>query len=192
MKHILIFLVLATLYACQQPQTASDTFDISEMKFRGHLASRKNMKDHTYSVIGRGFNFPEAWEGKDAFIQDWVKNHPNAKISIIATMVDTMNKAAMSYVWVTDGKESLNEQLVKKGFFRRNLMFRPKTWEEMNEAEKAGSKNTPKLLTTIFVDPKVYTGYLNELETAEMEAQKNKVGLWSKPWVEEDNIEVTY
>lgn len=200
MKQIIIIIVLTSLIiACKNDTSpvALPTKAISSLSFNGHLASDPNEPSHKYSLIGRGFMQPESFYNTDSLIYSWLKAHPNAIAKIICTISagDTTNAASMqkmSYIWVEEGDSSLNEELVKQGCFRRNMMFRPKSWKEMTKAEQAGYANSLKPNTTVYVDSMTYNSFLNEIESAELNARTNKLGLWSIPWTEEDNLEVNY
>jgi hypothetical protein len=87
----------------------------------------------------------------------------------------------MIYCWVIDGNDTLNNYLIKNGCFPGGTMKRYETWKEMKRWEKKFYKKVgDKTKTEVHISSKTYKIFIEQIKSAEIYAQENKIGIWEK------------
>jgi hypothetical protein len=182
---------LCSAFAC----SAQATFSPKELTFHDGFGSRKG--DHRIYVLTgccwvRGIRFGDP----DQFVTTWLVQHPLATIIPVSTML--LEADEWVYVWIEDDASGLNADLVRAGIYPAasmadmvdddkgltELLKNPKLADaraiiEQERAEKPQSR--PKRL-----EPEdEYNRHMDEIKTAETEARKQKMGIWSDSMTEE-------
>jgi hypothetical protein len=98
-----------------------------------------------------------------AVTEAWVKKHPNAKLIRVSSMpaCTTDPEAILAFVWVVDGDENLNLELVRRGCF---LPFT----QTIGEGQKLEVSQTD------------YDAFANKVTQAGKYAQEHKLGGWGE------------
>lgn len=86
----------------------------------------------------------------------------------------------MTYCWLIDGKDTINNYLIKNGCFPGGTMMRPETYEEMSIEMKEIYKEVPKPEIIFHVDKNTYDTFIEQIKIAETFAEQNKLGIWKK------------
>ena len=130
------------------------------------------------------------------FVSNWLQTHPSATIKPISRMFTTNTKTRKTsewvYIWVEDGEQSLNVDLVRAGVFAGAAMFdmvdNRKGLDELLkdpklaavraeiQKERAGA---PQDRTERLVTEDDYKARMRRIEIAEAQARKEKLGIWS-------------
>jgi len=91
----------------------------------------------------------------------------------------------MTYCWLVDSKDTINNYLIKNGCFPGGTMMRPETYDEMSKEMKEVYKDMPKPNIIVHVDKKTYDNFIEQIKVAETFAEQNKLGIWKKKSDEE-------
>ncbi len=92
----------------------------------------------------------------------------------------------MTFCWVIQQNDTLNNYLVRNGCFPKEEMERNKTWEEIPDIKKREETKTdfpvseyplPKI--ELLVDKKLDENFMLQIASAEKFARNNKLGIWS-------------
>ena len=98
-------------------------------------------------------------------INKWVKNHPNSVV-IPVHKINIWTKgelyAVQTYVWVMDGIDNLNIELVRNGACNSNTML---LTDEKSD---------------LLISNSQYKLFENKILEAEKYAQSNKLGIWKE------------
>jgi endonuclease YncB( thermonuclease family) len=128
------------------------------------------------------------------FVSKWLATHPHATatpISVQSKKILLARPAVHStYIWIEEGKDSVNESLVKEGFYRAQAMIdmvessrnfmkmfddpRLATGRAQIEKERAEEQAPQRLISD-----GDYSDRMKRLAAAEEDAKQNKRGLWS-------------
>jgi hypothetical protein len=174
---------------------AQDVFSPTELTFHDGFGSRKGDRQ-VYVLTGccwiRGIRFGDP----DQFVTTWLARHPLATITRVSK---TLIKAdELVYVWIEDDASSLNVDLVRAGVYPgasmadmvdnyrglTELLKNPKLADARALVEKERvekPENTPVRLEA----DDVYNRHMREIEAADAEARKQKLGMWSESMKEE-------
>ena len=120
----------------------------------------------------------------DSLINEWIKGHPDAVVVPVSSLEHVRIKdpePTLTYCWIIDNKDTLNNYLIKNGCFPGGTMMRPKTWEEMEKWEKELYEDTnEKPKVKVLIDKKTYDNFIEQIKSAEIFAKENKLGIWGK------------
>lgn len=108
----------------------------------------------------------------------------------------------MVYIWVEDGKQSLNEDLVRQGAFPGGVMFdmvdnrkgldellkNPQLADTKAQIEKERAE-APQDIAERLMPEADYQARMQRIEAAENLARKEKLGIWSDAMKEEREAE---
>ena len=108
----------------------------------------------------------------------------------------------MVYIWVEDGKQSLNEEIVRRGLFPAGVMFDmvdnrkgldellkdPKLADTKAQIEKE-REEAPQDVSERLMPEADYQSRMRRIEAAEDLARKERVGIWSDAMKEEREAE---
>ncbi|MEY5048038.1 MAG: hypothetical protein RLZZ175_1397 [Bacteroidota bacterium] len=186
MKPIIIISILFILLSIKNSfgQEAKTPLKISDFKFESIFGMNTSEPQKIYCLLGSGFFRTPRSKNSDSLITDWLKGHPQAIVISISSFGPTEIKdpeSKMIYCWVIDGKDTLNNFLIKNGCFPGGTMIRPKTWDEMDKREKElyeGTDEKPDV--KVYVDKKTFNNFINQIKSAELYARENKLGIWLK------------
>lgn len=102
------------------------------------------------------------------------------KVSSLATPEKSNPNLNLTYCWIIDNADTLNNYLIRKGCYPGGTMQRPQTWDEMSRKEKEFYKDTEKPQVIVHIDKKTYDNFIEQIKAAETYAQNNKLGIWAK------------
>lgn len=74
----------------------------------------------------------------------------------------------MTYCWLIDGTDTINNYLVKNGCFPGGTMMKPEPLEDK-------SSNM-----MVHIDTRIYNNFIEQIKAAEIFAEKNQLGIWKK------------
>lgn len=173
-------LFLIIFYSCADKNKSSKIV-LSDLRFNSIFADVKGDSMHTYCLLGSGYFRAPKSDNADSLINEWLSKHPTANVISVAThgpvLTDYPN-SKMTYCWLIDKKDTINNYLIRNGCFPGGTMTRPKTWQEMSDGEKDIWKEDPKL--TVHINKKDYENFLSQIISAEEYAKQNHLGIWNK------------
>jgi hypothetical protein len=135
----------------------------SSVQWEEHFGSC-NAEPHTsFCLMARGF-FRSPTKNVQAVTSAWLKKHPNAKLIRVSSMPASTKdpQALLTFVWVVDGDESLNLELVRQG------CFDPGT-------QTLGAEQR------LEVRQGDYDAFTKKLTIAGEYAHQHNLGIWSEP-----------
>ncbi len=185
MRHSLILLTFLfgfLLQSCTGQKKAEEIL-VTDLTFSSIFGENKNDSLHIYCLLGTGYFRTLRSDNSDSLIKVWLTQHPHAKVISIATHGPTMTDypdSKMTYCWLVDGKDTINNYLIKNGCFPGGTMMRPETYDEMSKEMKKIYKGMPKPNIIVHVDKKVYENFIEQIKMAETFAEQNKLGIWKK------------
>jgi hypothetical protein len=178
--------------------TAQDRFPVSELSIDGIYGTRGGDPTAYCLLGGNACILPgvhDAWTD-DPILRSWLAQHPKAMAFPVSTRTwpiaeDTTRLHA--YLWIEDGRESLNVELVREGRYPADLMedmveddrrlaelihglpTRQSEGPPMNEPLDIPDKDRPRRL----VSDDAYAAMMNRISEAGAQAQRSKKGMWS-------------
>jgi len=125
-----------------------------------------------YCLLGSGYFRTPRSDNADSLVMDWLIKHPNADVIPVSTL-SSYPGSKMTYCWLVDGKDTLNNYLVRNGCFPGGTMLGPK--------KSNGGKETLELdfNVTVHIDGTSYNKFLDQIRAAEDYAKTNKLGIWN-------------
>jgi hypothetical protein len=168
---------------------AQEMFSPKDLTFRDGFGSRKGDL-RIYVLTGGGWIRGIRFGDPDQFVKAWIAQHPLAIITPVPKM--PIKADEFVYIWIEDQVSSLNVDLVRAGIFPGGAM--------------ADMVDTDKGLTELLKDPKLadakaliekeraenpqnrpvrmepedeYNRHMDKIKTAEADASKEKLGIWS-------------
>jgi hypothetical protein len=176
-----------------------------ELTFNNEVFATRPNDALIYVVIGGGWLRGIRSEDPVRFISAWLAKHPTATVKPISRMVFPRGKdkdEQFEYVWVEDGKASLNVDLVRAGIypapamadmvdFRKQLdeiLKQPTMLAEIAQLEKQHPEAPPALSLPKperLISDKDYKQRMQRAEAAADKARKEKLGVWSDSMKEE-------
>ncbi len=166
---LLAFLIWTSILSCLG-QKPTETVSLRDITFSSVFGDNKKDSLHTYCLLGTGYFRTPRSDNSDSLIKVWLKLHPDAKIINIATHGPTMAEypnSKMTYCWLIDGKDTINNHLIKNGCFPGGTMMRPETYDEMSKEMKEFYKDnyTPEI--TVHIEKKSYDNFIDQIRAAE-------------------------
>jgi hypothetical protein len=176
-----------------------------ELTFNNEVFATRPNDALTYVLIGGGWLRGLRSEDPAKFISAWLEKHPAATVKPISRMVlprDRVKDEQIEYIWIEDGKASLNVDLVRAGLFPAPAMadmvdFRKQLDEILKdprvaaetaqlekrhpEAPQASSLPRPDRM----ISNEDYKQRMQRAEAAAEQARKEKLGIWSDSMKEE-------
>lgn len=174
-------------------EMSGQVFLASELYVNGIHAHRLGDPD-IYCLLGGvscevSFPVPSLAPGEIEFVQHWLRRHPRAQaVPMSAAKHKRMVDGPVlhsTYVWIEDGRESLNVELVRNGFYRTDSLedmlaydrqFRAEVNDDAELRKEREETGTPLRL----VSDEDYAARMARGVAAEREAERNKRGLWSE------------
>lgn len=167
-RAALPLLVLAASGTRASPQATSvapaavDSSLASSVTWKDQLGYLGNRPNVMYSIMMNGF-FRLPTFDMDAQVHHWLGAHPLARMVTVATMQPIMTKDPQSQirlVWVVDGPDTLNLDLVRAGACQGGTMLIPPGVEQ-------------------FISPSAYQAFLRSLIRADSLAEQARLGVWA-------------
>lgn len=171
-KLKIIFILIVSIIIIQSGcgKEHQNNLSLKELKFESIFGVSEKDPNNIYCLLGTGFFRAPRSENSDSLIIQWMNSHPKAIVIPISSLEEKSN-SKMTYCWIVEEKDTLNNYLIKNGCFPGGTMMRPKTWEDMGEKE-SGMK--------VHVDKDVYDRFIEQIKEAEIYARNNKIGIWQK------------
>jgi hypothetical protein len=179
-------------------QMSAQVFPAAAMYVSGIRAHRFGDPD-IYCLLGRvscelGLRIPSLAPGEIEFVQRWLRSHPHAHaVPISAANYKRMVKGPLlhnTYIWIEDGRESLNIELVRNGFYWAGSLEDMVAYAQQFMAEMGNLRlaiaddelrkerdETGAPLRLVPDDD--YAARMARAVEAEHEAERRKRGLWS-------------
>ena len=195
--------VLTMLLTLSIPIAASETtFPIHDLSIKGIYASRTG--DLTiYCLLGGSIcSEPQDAGLADSFISAWLSSHPDAVAVPISTQSLVLlpprgDSLRQVYVWIESPQESLNEALVRQGFFpgqsmsdmvddsRRRAETLAKLAKDVNPLSATAPlqltlRDAPENQPRRLISDSAYDSRMKRVAEAEQDAKRNKRGMWSE------------
>jgi len=190
MRHLIILLIFSfsIIFQSCTRQVGTQEISLSDLTFSSIFGNNKKDSLHTYCLLGTGYFRTPRSDNSDSLIKVWLIQHPQAKVISVATHGPTMTDypdSKMTYCWLVDSKDTINNYLIKNGCFPGGTMMRPETYDEMSKEMKEVYKDMPKPNIIVHVDKKTYDNFIEQIKVAETFAEQNKLGIWKKKSDEE-------
>jgi len=113
-----------------------------------------------YCLLGSGFFRAPRSDNSDSLISDWMKKHPDANLILVSTIND---KSQMTYCWVIDKADTLNNFLIRNGCYPGGTMLKPGSGFAQTHIKK-----------------ETYNLFIEQIKSAEIYARDKKLGIWAK------------
>jgi hypothetical protein len=207
----LAFVLAATLSSqrcvAKESPTAEKVVSATSLHFLNDIMASKPNDPRLYVLLGSGFLRPFTVENADGFVPKWIKNHPRAVSTAISRMISTNtithHQQEIVYIWIEDGDDSLNVDLVRAGIFQGSTMYDmvdnlkgmdkmlksdPKladTWAQIRK-ERASA---PQDRTDRLIPDSNYEARMLRIDNAERYARSKKLGIWSNTMKDEREAE---
>jgi hypothetical protein len=185
--------------------SAGDVRLAKELTFNNEAFATRPNDALTYVVIGGGWLRGIRSEDPAKFISAWLAEHPAASVKPISRMVLSRAGAGgqdeqLEYIWIEEGKESLNVDLVRAGIYPAPAMadmvdFRKQLDEILKEPSIAAEiielqKRHPEEPEALpkperLISDKDYKQRMQRVAAAADHARKRKLGVWSDAMKEE-------
>jgi len=145
---------------------------------KGFIGTVDNDKTRLYHLTGRGsLGIPfmgsgpgeEELKAREAFIRQWLKRHPNAVAIPVEAYPFFSKTVARIYIWVQDGPDFLNLDLVREGLITGSHLMTNLRFEDL------------------YVTSKQVWNLRDMAASAEKDAAEAKKGIWADPEYQEDN-----
>jgi hypothetical protein len=170
---------------------------VSSYHFENDIMASKPNDQGVYVLLGSGFLRPTTFGEPRVFVSEWLKSHPNATVTPISRSLSTNTRThqlmEIVYIWIEDGADSLNVDLVRGGIFAAGTMY------DMVDNEKGLEqllKNDPKLAdaraeiakekaaapqdrSERLISDENYKARIARINEAERFAREKKLGIWS-------------
>lgn len=148
------------------------------MTFDYIMGHQKNDTLHTWCILGMDFVKPHASDNAQKTVANWIATHKNATVIPVCSFGPPANmdvtKKLFIFCWIVDGKDTLNNYLVRNGCFPGGVMFAYDQWEERNKTMKGPLPEIHK-----YVSKKSYEDYKLQIANNERYAYEHKIGLFS-------------
>lgn len=163
MRNLFCLFVLTALISCSFGKGKTNIIRPGNLKFKSIFGYSNTDSLQAYCLLGTGFLRAASASNTDSLIDIWINNHPNASVIPITTLDGPDYK--LTYCWLVDKGDTINNYLIKNGCFAGGTMMYPES-----------STNDAKI--EIHIDRKGYAAFIKQIERAETFAQKNKLGIW--------------
>lgn len=187
--------LLCIVLTCSAQDMSQDVSLAKEMTFQDIFASRHG-DPREYILVGGGWLRTIRYGDPRQFISDWLAAHPSATIKPISRMFMTNTRSKRTsetvYIWVEDGMQSLNVDLIRAGVFPGGVMFdmvdnRKGLDELLKDPKLADARaqiemeraEAPQDRAERLVPDDDYKTCMHRIEVAETQAREEKVGIWS-------------
>ncbi len=132
---------------------------VRDTTWTGEFGSNHSDSNVGYTLLGQGFFQARTADSLPGIVSKWVTAHPDATIVSAADFGAAPDGTRLLWVWLTDGKNNLNQELVRRGVCQKEAMAIP-----------AGLKP--------LVTPAQYAAFESELPRLEKLAKEERLGVW--------------
>jgi hypothetical protein len=164
LSRALLIITVLTLNSCGRHMSDIKVLKIKDFTFESIFSSTDSEPGNTYCLLGTGFFRTPRSDNSDSLIKEWIENHPEATVvpvSSFGPMIVTQPDSKMTYCWVIDQGDTLNNYLIRTGCFPGGTMMRAKE-----------SKN--------IVSKKDYESFIDQIKSAERYARDHQLGIWNE------------
>ncbi len=177
--------------------------NVSEYRFENGIMTLKLNDPNLYVLLGSGFLRPTTFGDPKAFVSDWLKLHPKAIVTPISRLISTNTRTrqvlTIVYVWIEEGDNSLNVDLVRAGVFAGGTMYDmvdnqkgldqllksdPSLADARAQIEKERAA-APQDRSERLIPDADYKRRITRINEAEQAARTKKLGIWSAAMKEE-------
>ena len=194
-------LMLCSTFACNAEAVRS----VKELTFQDIFATRAG-DAREYILLGGGWLRTIQTGNPGDFILRWLAKHPAATVKPISHQFWTNTKSKRTsenvYIWVEDGVDSLNVDLIRTGMYPGGVMAdmvdnlnglnevlkdpRLADTKALIEKERA---EAPQDQSERLIADDEYKVLMRQVEIAETQARSEKLGIWSDKMKEEREAE---
>ena len=172
MKRLLLLIFTLAAFTCSSAGEAgeirfasgsSQKLKASSIAWDGHFGGRKEEPQNTYLLMSQGgFRAPTSKDFKE-LVKTWLVAHPKAEATLVYTMEGSSHipDSKFKVVWIIDGDENLNLDLVRKGGCPAGTMV-------LNPGDE-----TP-------ISRAQYEDFEKRVWEAQRLAKSEKLGIWSE------------
>jgi hypothetical protein len=142
---------------------ASDHLPASQVSWKQHFGSSTVDTNTMFSLMAHGYFRAES-TNVQGVVDTWLKEHPKAIVISVSTGGPVMTRfpaSRFAYVWVVQGGDRLNVELVRRGCFAAETQI-------LNPNEK------PE------VSQKEYEDFVQRVTKAGESAKTEQVGIWRR------------
>lgn len=191
-------LIAAALATSNAPSTSGPppSGRVSEYRFEGGITASRPSDRRIYILLGGDFLDPLTSDDPRSMIYKWLKRHPNAIVTpisrIFSTNIQTHEPIEVVYVWVEDGGDSLNVDLIRTGSFEGRTMHdmvenaqgfeqQVESHSQLADTRAATEKKdaTPPDRIERLIADEAYESRIARINEAERVARSKKLGIWS-------------
>jgi hypothetical protein len=198
---ILPLLMICSTFACN----AEEFRTAKEFTFQVIFATREG-DARQYILLGGGWLRTIQAGNPGDFILKWLAKHPAATVKPMSHRfwTNTISKRTSEdvYIWVADGSDSLNVDLIRAGMYPggvmadmvdnltglNELLTDPKLADTKALIEKERAE-APQDRSERLVADDEYKELMRRVEIAERRARREKLGIWSDKMKEEREAE---
>jgi hypothetical protein len=169
-----VFLVSAALLASLlQESRNGGSIRGKEIQWKGPMGASTRDPNTIYLLMANGFLRAETSPTFDDLIATWLKQHPQSEAVPIFSFGPASRyspNSKLTWVWVQEGKDSLNEHLVRQGGCSGSTMV---VMESLPASDSEGSWQSD-----LYVSRGAYEQFLMRVRTAEEQARSQGLGIW--------------
>lgn len=171
--------------------------DVTGFHFENGIMASKVNDRRLYVLLGSGFLRATSFGDPKVFVSNWLKLHPKAIVTPISRMLSTNTRTRqvmeLVYVWVEDGNDHLNVDLIRAGTFAGGTMYDmvdnqkgldqllksdPSLADARAEIEKERAA-APQDRSERLIPDDDYKKRIAQIGEAEQAARDKKQGIWS-------------
>ena len=173
-------LILAASLCLSAAASAQDAFPASELSFESIFATRGDDESTIYSLLGAGFFRAPRSGQEDSLVVAWLADHPDATVTPVSTMGPMMQDGTgdMIYVWISDGPDTLNVHLIRRGAFPGGVMEDHLAVARHMEEIEVPFEDEASIRR--FVPDAEYEDFIARVIAAEELAASEELGLWAE------------
>jgi hypothetical protein len=127
--------------------------------WEGHFGSDHADPSVAYTLLGSGFFRADTSRSMKAIVKKWTRAHPNATVVPVVEFDRAPDGSRLEWVWLEDGTDNLNQELVCTGACAAGTMAAPQG-------------------TEVLVAPERYAAFQRQLPSLEQSAKAKRVGIW--------------
>lgn len=183
MKYLVVSLLILFLLSFQscKGQHQNSGITLKNLTFSSIFGQSNKDSLDMYCLLGTGYFRATSSDNSDSLISSWIKQHPNAQVIPVSSFGPTMTdypNSKLTYCWLVDGQDTINNYLVKNGCYEGGTMMRPQTKAEMSKQMKEIYKNLVDIV--VHIDKKAYDNFIEQIKANEIFARQNRLGIWNK------------
>jgi hypothetical protein len=139
--------------------TTSSVSSAKNTTWKDNFGSNRSDPSVAYTLLGSGFLQADTSRSMTAIIRKWMKAHPDAVVVPVVEFDRAPNGMRLEWVWLEDGTDNLNQELVRTGACAAGTMAAPPG-------------------TEVLVAPERYAAFQRPLAALERSAREKRLGIW--------------